>query len=41
MIDVKRMSLSELLEIDFDEIDLIDVIGVGVFGKVYWVVWND
>ena len=39
--DAKRTSLSEPLEIDFDEIDLIDVTGVGAFGKVYRAVWND
>ena len=39
--DAKRTSLSEPLEIDFDEIDLTDVIGVGAFGKVYRAVWND
>lgn len=37
----KRTSLSEPLEIDFDEIDLIDVIGVGAFGKVYRALWKD
>ena len=37
----KRTSLSEPLEIDFKEIDLIDVIGVGAFGKVYRAVWRD
>lgn len=37
----KRTSLSEPLEIDFNEIDLIDVIGVGAFGKVYRASWRD
>jgi len=39
--DGKRTSISEPLEIDFEEIDLIDVIGVGAFGKVYRAVWRD
>ena len=33
--DGRRSSLGEPLEIDFQEIDLIDLIGVGAFGKVY------
>lgn len=37
----QRSSLSEPLEIDFQEIDLIDVIGVGAFGKVYRAVWRE
>lgn len=39
--DAKTTSLSEPLEIGFEEIDLIDVIGVGAFGKVYRAVWRD
>lgn len=37
----ERTSLSEPLEIDFEEINLIDVIGVGAFGKVYRADWRD
>lgn len=37
----QRTTLAEPLEIDFKEIDLIDVIGVGAFGKVYRAVWRD
>lgn len=39
--DDKRASISEPLEIEFEEIDLIDVIGVGAFGKVYRAVWRE
>ena len=39
--DDKRASLSEPLEIDFEEISLIDIIGVGAFGKVYRAVWRE
>lgn len=31
----------EFFEIDFNEFDLVDVIGVGVFGKVYCVWWRE
>ena len=37
----QRTTLAEPLEIDFKEIDLIDVIGVGAFGKVYRAVWRE
>ena len=39
--DDKRASLSESLEIDFEEISLIDIIGVGAFAKVYRAVWRE
>ena len=39
--DGRRSSLGEPLEIDFQEIDLIDLIGVGAFGKVYRAVWRE
>lgn len=39
--DDKRASLSEPLEVDFEEISLIDIIGVGAFGKVYRAVWRE
>lgn len=39
--DDKRASLSEPLEIDFEEISLIDIIGVGAFAKVYRAVWRE
>lgn len=39
--DTKRTSLTEPLEIDFNELDLVDVIGVGAFGKVYCARWRE
>ena len=38
--DALRPHLNEPLEIDFNEIELIDIIGVGAFGKVYRSLWR-
>ena len=38
--DAKRTSLNDPLEVNFDELSLLDIIGVGAFGKVYLALWR-
>lgn len=36
----RRSNINEPLEVSFDELNLLDIIGIGAFGKVYLALWR-